>query len=158
MLQTQETQIRITPPPPYNHQNSQDNQIIANANLMQSSKPNADNSQGQNITNLPNIPNSINSGSSTNSSRRSMNRVGGGSTSLTVKNAVMRYNRRNNPELEKRRIHHCDFLGEHTTFFVCTFKPAVCFTCRKDGTKIFPEKIFESVFFSPFRKSSIQLI
>ncbi|PSN35361.1 hypothetical protein C0J52_11493 [Blattella germanica] len=25
---------------------------------------------------------------------------------------VPKYNRRNNPELEKRRIHHCDFLGE----------------------------------------------
>lgn len=23
-----------------------------------------------------------------------------------------KYNRRNNPELEKRRIHHCDFIGE----------------------------------------------
>lgn len=43
-----------------------------------------------------------------------MNRgVGGaGNSSLTVKNAVIRYNRRNNPELEKRRIHHCDFLGK----------------------------------------------
>lgn len=80
---------------------------------MQSTKPNADNSQGQNITNLPNIPNNINSGSSTNNNRRSINRVGG-NTSLTVKNAVMRYNRRNNPELEKRRIHHCDFLGKQS--------------------------------------------
>ncbi|XP_031631338.1 dendritic arbor reduction protein 1 [Contarinia nasturtii] len=109
----QETQLRITPPPPYNHQNSQDNQIISNANLMQSSKPNSDNSQGQNITNLPNITNNINNGSSTNNtnnSRRNQNRVGGNS-SLTAKNAVIRYNRRNNPELEKRRIHHCDFLG-----------------------------------------------
>lgn len=26
-----------------------------------------------------------------------------------------KYNRRNNPELEKRRIHFCDFPGEHTT-------------------------------------------
>lgn len=24
----------------------------------------------------------------------------------------VRYNRRNNPELEKRRIHHCEFSGE----------------------------------------------
>lgn len=24
-----------------------------------------------------------------------------------------KYNRRNNPELEKRRVHHCDFLGEY---------------------------------------------
>lgn len=83
---------------------------------MQSSKPNSDNSQGQNISNLPNISSnniniSSNSGSSTNS-RRNINRVGNNS-SLAVKNAVMRYNRRNNPELEKRRIHHCDFLGEH---------------------------------------------
>lgn len=23
----------------------------------------------------------------------------------------VKYNRRNNPELEKRRVHHCDFLG-----------------------------------------------
>lgn len=23
-----------------------------------------------------------------------------------------KYNRRNNPELEKRRIHHCDFIGQ----------------------------------------------
>lgn len=36
---------------------------------------------------------------------------GAGNSSLTVKSAVIRYNRRNNPELEKRRIHHCDFLG-----------------------------------------------
>ncbi|XP_053675077.1 dendritic arbor reduction protein 1 [Anopheles nili] len=28
-----------------------------------------------------------------------------------VKHIVGRYNRRNNPELEKRRIHHCDFIG-----------------------------------------------
>lgn len=45
------------------------------------------------------------------------NSVGGAgnSSSLTVKNAVIRYNRRNNPELEKRRIHHCDFLGNKQT-------------------------------------------
>ncbi|XP_049545474.1 dendritic arbor reduction protein 1-like [Anopheles darlingi] len=28
-----------------------------------------------------------------------------------VKQIVGRYNRRNNPELEKRRVHHCDFIG-----------------------------------------------
>lgn len=81
---------------------------------MQTSKPNSDNSQGQNITNLPSITNDINinsnNGSSTNNSRRNVNRMGN-SSSLSVKSAVIRYNRRNNPELEKRRIHHCDFLG-----------------------------------------------
>lgn len=25
----------------------------------------------------------------------------------------VKYNRRNNPELEKRRIHHCDFIGKN---------------------------------------------
>lgn len=27
-----------------------------------------------------------------------------------------KFNRRNNPELEKRRVHHCDFLGEQNDF------------------------------------------
>lgn len=29
---------------------------------------------------------------------------------------VQKYNRRNNPELEKRRVHHCDFMGEFLGF------------------------------------------
>lgn len=33
-------------------------------------------------------------------------------SSAVVSKAVHKYNRRNNPELEKRRIHHCDFMGE----------------------------------------------
>lgn len=33
-------------------------------------------------------------------------------TSSGVKTIVGKYNRRNNPELEKRRIHHCDFMGK----------------------------------------------
>lgn len=28
-----------------------------------------------------------------------------------LSNTITKYNRRNNPELEKRRIHHCDFIG-----------------------------------------------
>uniref|UniRef100_A0A182UTL2 Uncharacterized protein n=1 Tax=Anopheles merus TaxID=30066 RepID=A0A182UTL2_ANOME len=32
------------------------------------------------------------------------------SSAGVVKHIVGRYNRRNNPELEKRRIHHCDFI------------------------------------------------
>ena len=38
------------------------------------------------------------------------------SPTVTTTPVVPKYNRRNNPELEKRRIHHCDFLGES----VCT--------------------------------------
>uniref|UniRef100_A0A182LTR7 Uncharacterized protein n=1 Tax=Anopheles culicifacies TaxID=139723 RepID=A0A182LTR7_9DIPT len=33
------------------------------------------------------------------------------SSAGVVKHIVGRYNRRNNPELEKRRIHHCDFIA-----------------------------------------------
>lgn len=40
-------------------------------------------------------------------------------TSSGVKTIVGKYNRRNNPELEKRRIHHCDFLGEFTRDVTC---------------------------------------
>jgi krueppel-like factor 5 len=34
------------------------------------------------------------------------------SPTVTTAPVAPKYNRRNNPELEKRRIHHCDFLGE----------------------------------------------
>lgn len=34
------------------------------------------------------------------------------STSTRAQGMPVRYNRRNNPDLEKRRIHHCDFPGE----------------------------------------------
>ncbi|XP_069701208.1 dendritic arbor reduction protein 1-like [Periplaneta americana] len=34
-----------------------------------------------------------------------------GSPTVTTASSLPKYNRRNNPELEKRRIHHCDFLG-----------------------------------------------
>lgn len=30
----------------------------------------------------------------------------------TIAKAVQLYNRRNNPDLEKRRTHHCDFIGK----------------------------------------------
>lgn len=32
-----------------------------------------------------------------------------------ITNTGSRYNRRNNPELEKRRIHHCDYIGKLQT-------------------------------------------
>ena len=31
--------------------------------------------------------------------------------------SMTKFNRRNNPELEKRRVHHCDFIGENIPFF-----------------------------------------
>jgi krueppel-like factor 5 len=40
---------------------------------------------------------------------------------VTTAPVVPKYNRRNNPELEKRRIHHCDFLGEF-----CSYGKSVC--------------------------------
>jgi krueppel-like factor 5 len=41
------------------------------------------------------------------------------SPTVTTAPAVPKYNRRNNPELEKRRIHHCDFQGEFCRFAAC---------------------------------------
>lgn len=63
--------------------------------------------------------NSSNSSSGSNSSSHNqcIDRVLN-NPSNAVKTLVVRYNRRNNPELEKRRIHHCDFLGEFYT--LCT--------------------------------------
>lgn len=48
---------------------------------------------------------------------RGRGRTGGSNGSAHLANLIVptirtiRYNRRNNPELEKRRIHHCDFEG-----------------------------------------------
>lgn len=60
--------------------------------------------------------------STSNSVQNSSNSRGGNSTSATtpahLANLIVptvrtvRYNRRNNPELEKRRIHHCDYVGK----------------------------------------------
>lgn len=41
------------------------------------------------------------------------------SSAGVVKHIVGRYNRRNNPELEKRRIHHCDFIGKYNHTVPC---------------------------------------
>lgn len=41
------------------------------------------------------------------------------SPTVTTTPVVPKYNRRNNPELEKRRIHHCDFLGEFCYYDKC---------------------------------------
>lgn len=35
-------------------------------------------------------------------------------TTPRLSSSLPKYNRRNNPELEKRRIHHCDFIGNIT--------------------------------------------
>jgi hypothetical protein len=40
-------------------------------------------------------------------------------TSSGVKTIVGKYNRRNNPDLEKRRIHSCDFMGKLNGKFAC---------------------------------------
>uniref|UniRef100_A0A8W7P409 Uncharacterized protein n=1 Tax=Anopheles coluzzii TaxID=1518534 RepID=A0A8W7P409_ANOCL len=49
------------------------------------------------------------------------------SSAGVVKHIVGRYNRRNNPELEKRRIHHCDFivLGVVVVVVVCVTQIAI---------------------------------
>lgn len=43
--------------------------------------------------------------------------------------APVRYNRRNNPDLEKRRIHHCDYPGQLNTAHTHTHTQTHCFWC-----------------------------
>lgn len=136
----QNSQRRITPPPPYNHQNQsqqQQHQQAHQSNLhaigsIHSNAVTGSNGvhhhQNQNtssslITNNGGASNanhptngarsnsSSTSSSASSSNNQSIDRVLN-NPSNAVKTLVVRYNRRNNPELEKRRIHHCDFLGE----------------------------------------------
>ncbi|KAG4078662.1 hypothetical protein HA402_015252 [Bradysia odoriphaga] len=107
---------RRTPPPPYHHQQQQQQQqqqppphsSLTCSTISIHSNSNNSHHQNQNIsiTTLSNNNNNLNnSNNNSNSSSVVL------SNTSTVKNMLARYNRRNNPELEKRRIHHCDFLG-----------------------------------------------
>lgn len=58
-----------------------------------------------NNSNATSTPNGRRNNRNNQSSQCVINAAAAGKTSIP------RYNRRNNPELEKRRIHHCDFLG-----------------------------------------------
>ncbi|GAB0086754.1 dendritic arbor reduction protein 1 [Sergentomyia squamirostris] len=92
---------RRTPPPPYLQQQQQPQpppptHVVCNSTSLPSSV---------HATSSHQTPNGIPSGGRNNSSTGSIVLQG-----AHVK-IVGKYNRRNNPELEKRRIHHCDFLG-----------------------------------------------
>lgn len=96
---------RRTPPPPYQHQPSVTTRPIhANSNNHQ-----------QYVSSL-----SCN-GNNTGNSMRPLTSCGPHGKRESNNNSVFttqktvslhKYNRRNNPELEKRRIHHCDFVGK----------------------------------------------
>lgn len=115
-------QPRHTPPPPYlPHQQSQ--QMSQNHPL--SCNSNQPNASGNTSNHRPPFPsphhisvtinnnyNNINSNDVSSNHHSSNNNHSLILTSASVVKAVQRYNRRNNPELEKRRIHHCDFMGE----------------------------------------------
>lgn len=97
-----ESLVRRTPPPPYFSKTSTLARISTSVTLTPSPssagsiRSNADSEASHNTGS-----NSQNSNSST----------GNSTTSATVNVPSSRYNRRNNPELEKRRIHHCDYPG-----------------------------------------------
>lgn len=69
-----------------------------------------------NLSNVPMLNNGMNgTGPTTTSNNRATNQSSQralANAAAAIKSVVVRYNRRNNPELEKRRIHHCDFLGK----------------------------------------------
>ncbi|XP_055627070.1 dendritic arbor reduction protein 1-like [Toxorhynchites rutilus septentrionalis] len=86
------------------------NQIPTNSSAIASVAINTITTSNGSNTNL----NSSNSNSSASSTgrKRSQHSINSVLSSVgVVKHIVGRYNRRNNPELEKRRIHHCDFIG-----------------------------------------------
>lgn len=129
----------------HQQQTHPNNSLIPNPNLMHSTSTNSSHLQSQN-SNVGLLPNSTSPNNNTNSSNTSStngNNNNNNSTpsngrrnnnsnhnsnnssqrvinhpSTSVKGIVVRYNRRNNPELEKRRIHHCDFLGKFFFNFI----------------------------------------
>ncbi|XP_073843414.1 dendritic arbor reduction 1 [Musca autumnalis] len=131
---------RSTPPPPYQQLQQQQQQghplssicpQIVNLHSGSTSTPNAGHllSPGRTLTALGQSngttpssasANTTNHSGTTNASQSNTAPRGGNSSSTTpahLANLIVptvrtvRYNRRNNPELEKRRIHHCDYVG-----------------------------------------------
>lgn len=89
------------------------------ASIMHSNPSNVDSTSSRHLTTLNNRSNNFTKNVSSSSSPSSSSTSSNNNTvlsnfvaSATGKSYSSRYNRRNNPELEKRRIHHCDFLGE----------------------------------------------
>ncbi|XP_055535507.1 dendritic arbor reduction protein 1 [Wyeomyia smithii] len=104
--------------PGQSHTTSAVNQISSNQIAIASIAINGS-SSNSNSGNSASNNNNHNTGSVTNSAssapgrkRTSQHSINSVLSSVgVVKHIVGRYNRRNNPELEKRRIHHCDFIG-----------------------------------------------
>uniref|UniRef100_A0A182S9G9 Uncharacterized protein n=1 Tax=Anopheles maculatus TaxID=74869 RepID=A0A182S9G9_9DIPT len=71
------------------------------------------------------------------------------SSAGVVKHIVGRYNRRNNPELEKRRIHHCDFIGKYERF--------LCIRFSSEKPYLIPMKSVPSGGSFPHRRPPIRL-
>lgn len=102
---------RATPSSPYYLINNQDKQTMADFGLIRSNKEDAQNHPE--IMSIPDSSNKLNVESCLNMKKNS-NRINNNSPSnslYSIKSNFIRYNRRNNPELERRRTHHCDFLG-----------------------------------------------
>lgn len=128
--------LRRTPPPPYHvqQQHHMQNITIHSINSSHQSSPQLSANHQQHIQppnlallsscNSSDTNNNLNSLKSEHLNRSNKIIIKKTSTTITtnhssivltssgVKTMVGKYNRRNNPELEKRRIHHCDFVGE----------------------------------------------
>uniref|UniRef100_A0A1A9UJG8 C2H2-type domain-containing protein n=1 Tax=Glossina austeni TaxID=7395 RepID=A0A1A9UJG8_GLOAU len=101
------------------HLNSVNSRILtafgsANILTIKNSKNSDKESSGVSASSLPTLPanhqqqrNQTKSSASTSSSTPTTDLLNMSASSIHTR----RYNRRNNPELEKRRIHHCDYVG-----------------------------------------------
>ncbi|XP_058458733.1 dendritic arbor reduction protein 1-like isoform X2 [Malaya genurostris] len=99
------------PPQPPSANHLPTNSIAIPSIAINSSSSNSGSSSNSN-NNSNNSSSSNNTGSTTGRKRSSQHSINSVLSSVgVVKHIVGRYNRRNNPELEKRRIHHCDFIG-----------------------------------------------
>ncbi|XP_055686857.1 dendritic arbor reduction protein 1 isoform X2 [Lutzomyia longipalpis] len=97
---------RRTPPPPYLQQSAPSHPVSMSGNASHTTSVHASTGSQH-----PATPNGIPSGGG----GSLPNHRNSASSAIVLQGAqvkiVGKYNRRNNPELEKRRIHHCDFLG-----------------------------------------------
>lgn len=107
----------------HTHQQEQNNSVISSSNPVQLHDAVPSHVQNQRSANIlddmpsNNVDNADNNCGPSNIHRRNDNNNNNQRSQRVINNASVsmknvRYNRRNNPELEKRRIHHCEFLGE----------------------------------------------
>ncbi|CAG7828814.1 unnamed protein product [Allacma fusca] len=103
-----ESLVRRTPPPPYFSKSSSLARISSVSSGPMTSSPTSHGRSSE--TETQNVGSNSSQNNTSGNNSNSINSSDSGSNNLIVP-PIPKYNRRNNPELEKRRIHHCDYPG-----------------------------------------------